>query len=102
MVNAKQPKHAVPPAIVLEAGPVIYKSHNGFWFLVLRQSHSERSPPRPTGSPQQMLAGLGHHSQTQSGRVYGRKHLFRLEVKTYVQALSEQDYERVIRTLVRS
>src|SRR5215475_12263429 len=55
----------VPPAIVLETGPVIYKSHNGFWFLV--QSNSERTPPRPTGSPQEMLAGLGHHSQTQSG-----------------------------------
>src|SRR5262249_4680825 len=34
----------VPPAIVLETGPVIYKSHNGFWFLVsptLKELHHD-------------------------------------------------------------
>src|SRR5215475_4830167 len=34
----------VPPAIVLETSPVIYKSHNGFWFLVsptLKELHHD-------------------------------------------------------------
>ncbi len=56
----------IPHVIVLEPGLVIYKTLQRL--LVLRATHSGRSPPGSTRCYQEMPAGLGHHNaRTKSG-----------------------------------